>query len=138
MSVMPINWRPDRKALTEFGEFGMIVLGMVATPLALMRGQYKAAAVLWGIAVLLRLAAAARPMALKPAFLALTIATWPIGWVVSHLVMALIYFALFTPIALVFRLLGRDAMKRRLDRGAATYWEPYNPSQGTERYLRQY
>src|SRR4051812_46883956 len=34
MSLVPINWRPDRKTLAEFSEFAMFFLGMVAAPLA--------------------------------------------------------------------------------------------------------
>ena len=75
---------------------------------------------------------------LKPAFVGLSLAAWPVGWVVSSLALGLLYYAVFTPVALVFRLIGRDALSRRFDRQAATYWEPYNPDLGTERYLRQF
>ena len=79
-----------------------------------------------------------RPIALKPVYLGLTLATWPIGWVVSHLALAVVYYGVITPIALVFRLIGRDAMNRRFDRDATTYWEPYDPDRGLDHYLRQF
>ena len=69
-------------------------------------------------------------------FLGLTLATWPIGWVVSRVALALLYFTIFTPIALIFRLIGRDAVPRSYDPKAKTYWEPYRPNRELERYLR--
>jgi len=52
-------------------------------------------------------------------------------------VLGVAYYLLFTPLALVFRLIGRDALslKRRSD--ARTYWAPRNGTQEPRRYLRQ-
>ena len=136
--MIPINWTPDRKTLSEFSEAGLFALGMVAAPLAYFRGHPRLAASFWLLAVALRLVGLARPEWLKPAFLGLTLATWPIGWVVSRVALGLLYFAIFTPIALAFRLVGRDALRRSADPLAKTYWEPYRPNRGLERYLRPF
>jgi hypothetical protein len=136
--MIPINWMPDRKALGEFAEAGMFALGMVAAPLAYFRGQPRLAATFWVAAVVLRIVGLARPAWLKPIFLGLTLATWPIGWVVSRVALGLLYFAVFTPIALIFRLIGRDSLKKTLDPKAKTYWESYRPNRGLERYLRPF
>ncbi len=138
MSLVPINWRPDRKTLAEFSEFGMFFLGMVAAPLAYFRGHATLAALFWVAAVLGRLVGLVRPAWLRPVFLGLTLATWPIGWVVSNLALGLLYYAVITPIGLAIRLAGRDLLARKLDRAAETYWEPYNPDRGMDRYLRQF
>jgi hypothetical protein len=132
-----INWDPDRRTLGEFSEFGMFFLGMVLAPLALWRGQAGLAVGFWAAAVVGRLVGAFRPGWLRPVFVGMSVVTWPIGWVVSHVALALIYGLIFTPIALVFRLIGRDALARRPDRAAATYWEAYNPGAALGRYLRQ-
>jgi hypothetical protein len=134
--MMPINWTPDRKTLGEFAEAGMFALGMVAAPLAYFRGHAWIAGGLWVGAVVLRVVGLARPSWLRPVFLGLTLATWPIGWVVSRVALAVLYFAVFTPIALVFRIMGRDALQKSFDPKAKTYWEPYRPNRGLERYLR--
>ena len=49
-------------------------------------------------------------------------AAFPIGWVVSHALMAAIYYLVITPMAVAMRLLGRDPLDRRFDRDATTYW----------------
>jgi hypothetical protein len=136
--MIPINWKPDRKTLGEFAEAGMFVLGMVAAPLAYLRGEPRVAAIFWVIAVILRIVGLVRPAWLKPVFVGLTLATWPIGWFVSRVALGVLYFAVFTPIALVFRLIGRDVLKRSFDPKAKTYWESYRPNRGVERYLRPF
>lgn len=136
--MIPIPWNPDRRTLREFSEAGLFALGMVAAPLAYFRGQPRLAAACWVAAVVLRGLGLARPGWLKPIFLGLTLATWPIGWVVSKVALGLLYYAVFTPVALTFRLIGRDALHRLIDPKATTYWEPYRPDRGVDRYLRPF
>ena len=139
MSLVSIDWNPDRKTLAEFSDAWMFALGMVLAPMMYFRGHPQVAAACWVLAVAGRLVGLARPMWLKPVFVGMTLMTFPIGWVVSNLTLALLYYLVFTPVALVFRLIGRDTMKRRFDRSAATYWEPYRPDRsGLERYLRPF
>jgi hypothetical protein len=138
MSIVPINWQPDRKTLAEFSEFGMFFLGMVASPLAYFKGHSSLAAVFWLLAVTGRVLGLWRPALLKPVYIGLTLATWPIGWVVSHLTLALLYYGVMTPIGFLLRLSKRDPLGRGFDRNAPTYWEPYNPDRGMKRYLRQF
>lgn len=65
-------------------------------------------------------------------------AALPIGWSISHALLALIYYAVLTPIGLVMRLLGNDPMQRRLDRAATTYWSEHRPPADPKRYFRQF
>ena len=47
--------------------------------------------------------------------------------VVSPIVMAVIFFAVFTPVAIVMRLAGRDALARRYEPAAPSYWKRRDP-----------
>ena len=58
--------------------------------------------------------------------------------VVSPLVMALIFYAVFTPVGIVMRALGRDALSLRYEPKADTYWkrrEPPGPPEDSFRNL---
>ncbi|MGH8747446.1 MAG: SxtJ family membrane protein [Burkholderiales bacterium] len=51
--------------------------------------------------------------------------------VVSPLVLGVIFFAVFAPVGIAMRAAGRDAMKRRFEAHARTYWverEPPGPA----------
>jgi hypothetical protein len=47
--------------------------------------------------------------------------------IVSPIVLGAMYFGLFTPIALAFRLKGRDVMRRTADPDASSYWIDRKP-----------
>lgn len=133
-----INYRPDQKTLREFAEFGTFLLGLVALPLSLYQGHQASAVVFWVLAVALRVTAFLKIEWIRWPYVALSLATWPIGFLISHLALAVIYYLVFTPVALVFRFRGRDALKRKFDSQADSYWEAYNPDRGPARYLRQF
>jgi hypothetical protein len=42
--------------------------------------------------------------------------------VFGKLVMAILFFTVLTPLGLVMRSMGRDPLRRRLDREAPSYW----------------
>ena len=79
-----------------------------------------------------------RPRWMRWVWLAWMWAAWPIGWVVSHLLMAVIYFLVITPIGLAMRLLGRDPLERRFDRQAETYWTERRQDVDPASYFRQF
>lgn len=46
------------------------------------------------------------------------------GWVVTGVLMVVLFYAVVTPIGLLMRLRGRDPLKRNFDRNADSYWIP--------------
>jgi hypothetical protein len=52
--------------------------------------------------------------------------------------MAAFYYLLLTPVGLVFRLIGRDPLRRRFDRNATTYWIARRPPETSDRYFHQF
>ena len=77
------------------------------------------------------------PMALKPIFVALMIVAAPMGMVIGELAMLAIYFGVFLPFGLVFRIIGRDALQRSICKQNATYWQSKAPPPSAASYYRQ-
>jgi hypothetical protein len=75
---------------------------------------------------------------LGPLYRALTALSLPVGFVVSHAVMGILFFGVLTPIGLLFRLTGRDRLARTREADRSTYWEPCAPAASVERYYRQF
>jgi hypothetical protein len=63
---------------------------------------------------------------------------FPIGWTISQFILALMFYRLFTPIGLVFRLLGRDALHRVRQPGLDSYWSPKATPADPRRYFKQF
>lgn len=139
MSVVQINRQPTRRQLNQFG---LIWMGFVALAglIAIMKFElHDLARVLWSAAVLVPLIGWLFPPFMRWVFLGMSYLGWPIGFVVSHVVLAIVYYLVLTPIGLMTRLFGYDSMKMRFDRDAATYWTERPPSAGAaKRYFRQF
>jgi hypothetical protein len=59
-----------------------------------------------------------------------------LGWINSRILLALIFYLVITPMGLVQRLVGRDALRRR-GSGSASYWIPRTePKQSKEQFER--
>ena len=147
MALITVNWNPDSRTLRRFGLACLVAFGAGGT-WVLLRGNIFSvslatstsqalATVLWGIAGAAALLAAVRPAALRWLYLALTMITLPIGFVISHVVMGAMYYLVFTPVALVFRLVGRDPLDRKIDPQASSYWLARRQTTDMERYFRQ-
>ncbi|MBL8792989.1 MAG: hypothetical protein JNM56_03730 [Planctomycetia bacterium] len=79
-----------------------------------------------------------RPQRVRPLFVGWLMLTFPLRWCVSNLVLSLVYFGLFTPLGLWFRLIGRDALGLRRQPERQTYWATKPQSQNVAAYFRQY
>jgi len=79
-----------------------------------------------------------RPRWTRALFLVWMWAAWPIGWLVSHVMMAGIYYLVLTPIALAMRALGRDPLERRFDAKTDSYWSERKPKTDPASYFRQF
>jgi len=71
-------------------------------------------------------------------FVVLMLVALPVGFVLSHALMMLVYYVVMTPMGLVFRLFGRDAMGRKFDRSKASYWHPRGPARDPASYFKLY
>jgi hypothetical protein len=136
MRLIEINWEPSDQQLRQFG-----LVALVALPLAgwfwggVGTGRFCAALAAGVVAAIVGLV---QPRALKPVFLALSVAVTPIGMVISEVVMLLIFLLVFVPIGALLRLCRRDPLQRQCDRQASTYWEPKQQPAGPASYLRQW
>jgi hypothetical protein len=50
-----------------------------------------------------------------------------LGWINSRIILSVFFFAILTPIGLLFRLLGKDPMRRRYDPEAVSYRQARAP-----------
>jgi hypothetical protein len=139
MALMEIEWHPSDRQLRVFG-----VAGLPASILAALILHF-----LWGTSWLGALAVVAAGTAIflcsllsqavtRILYVSLTLVAMPIGVVVSFVLLAVFYFLLLTPLALVFRLIGRDSLCRRYEPQAQSYWAKHKPSDNMERYLHQF
>ena len=129
---------PTDRKLREFAGSAVIVLAILAAWQLLVPGGIALAGVFAVAAVVVGLIGVARPRWLAPVFTLWMIVAFPIAWLVSYFVLAVIYFGLITPLGLAFRLFGRDAQGRSWPGRQDSYWRNKPAADNPERYLQQF
>lgn len=128
MSHPPLN--TDKKTLREFGLvfagglivfFGLLIPWIFDKPWVWQAGGARwpwiGAAAFAATGLLL-------PQALKPVYLAWMKVGHVLGWLNTRIILGIVFSLIFMPVALAFRLFGRDPMERKLDDSVASYRHP--------------
>jgi hypothetical protein len=167
--LIEIEWHPTGRQLRVFGVGGLLASIAAALVLLFVWGM----TILWAGIVLaagaaIFLCSLVSPAAARILYVGLTLVAMPIGFVVSFVLLAAFYFLLLTPVALVFRLIGRDVLCQSWrghpalasrghpgladpnsdshvapevqgqDGRATSYWVPHKPNEDMERYFHQF
>lgn len=65
-------------------------------------------------------------------------AVFPIGWVISHVLLAVVFYLVVFPIGMLMRMFKYDALSRRFDREKESYWIERERNDDPRKYFRQY
>jgi Saxitoxin biosynthesis operon protein SxtJ len=138
MQWSDIPFKPDRKTLRQFAGLWLVFFGGMAIWQSLVRGRTNLGLSLGALALVVGVAGLIRPEWVRLIYVGWMVLAFPIGWTVSQVMLLAMYFGLFTPIALVFRLIGRDPLLRARRAGAESYWTPKPAPAGVTSYFKQF
>jgi len=132
-----VKWRPDARELRRFAIamlIGFFVLGALSAWRA--KGIGTGSVVLWSIGASLAVAAFV-PKLGRIAYLAVYLPTSIIGYVVSNVMLAVMFFLVITPLGIIMKLMGKDVLQQRRP-GRTTQWTPVKETKNEESYYRQF
>lgn len=132
-----LDWRPAGRTLRQFAGLWLVFVGALACRTA-VHGHTMAAVCLGVLAGVVGIVGLLRPASVRLLFVGLTALTLPVGWTVSRLILAILFYALFAPLGLLFRLTGRDVLQLRRRSNRSTYWEPKVIAEEPHRYLQPF
>jgi len=139
MALIEINRNPSPSQLRRFACIWFpLFLVFVASAVFRKTHSWAAVEVIGTGAAVAIILGCVRPTLTKWIFIGMMYATYPIGWVVSYILMALIYFLVFTPIGIIMRAFGRDPLNRSFDGEAKSYWILRSGARPANSYLRQF
>src|SRR5919202_384819 len=119
-----IPWAPPARTLRQFAGLWLLFCTGLACSRLVRHGPTAGAAACALLAVTVGPLGLWRPAAVRPVYVGLMVLTFPLGWVVSRLVLACLWYGVFTPLGLALRLAGRDPLRLRASPDRTTYWEP--------------
>ncbi len=136
MQLSDIPRNPDDKTLRQFGLIGLVVFGGAAASFWFRDRQGLALSVAT-FAMLFGVFGAFWPKRLKLVFVSWMFLAFPIGWLVSRIILAALFFLVFFPLGVILKLLGHDPLRLKQP-PTDSYWEPRTDQPDLRRYFRQY
>ncbi len=138
MTWSDIPFRPTAKALRQFAAAWLIFFLAFGAYQYLVRRHLAVGLVLMSLALVIGLLGLIRPAAVRWLFVGWMVVAFPIGWVISLVMLLVMFYGLITPVAVFFRLRGRDLLHRKPASSGTTYWLPKPAAQDVRSYFRQY
>jgi len=109
MPVIHIPRDPSKRQLAVFAAGWAVVFGLLGVVLYWRGAEGFWAVLCWAAGLAVPIAGACSRRALRWIYLAALYAAFPFGWVLSHVVLAVVYYGLLTPAGLLMRLAGKPA-----------------------------
>jgi Saxitoxin biosynthesis operon protein SxtJ len=138
MNWCDIPWRPARRTLRQFAGLWIVCFAGLASWHGWIHVHPRLAVAYLIAAVTVGPLGLVKPEAIRPIFVGWMAAVFPVGWIVSRLVLAVLFYGLFTPVGLIFRLVGRDALCRSYQPETQTYWTQRPMTADMDRYFRSF
>ena len=136
--MIHIDHNPSPKQLIVFGILWIVFFSFWGMAVSQDKGLHWLAILLWSTAIAIPAAGYIWPGIIRTVYVTAAYVTFPIGMVISSIILMVIYYLVLTPIGVVLQLAGYDPMKRNFDRTAGTYWSMRKPEIETERYFKQF
>ncbi|HXZ86028.1 MAG TPA: hypothetical protein VEI82_11120 [Myxococcota bacterium] len=145
--LVEINLHPSERTLRQFGWIALAGFGLLALCawngwLVFRHGLGEARGpVALGLAALGALSALfslAFPKANAPLYVGLSVVAFPIGFVLSYVIMATLFYLVIAPVGFLMRAFGLDPMQRRMLPEATSYWVDARPARPKADYFKQF
>jgi len=132
-----INRQPSGRDLLQFALTVLAGAGLLGALAQFSWGKPQSAKLIWSLGT------AVAAGTLVPGLGRLLYIAWmglgvSVGLVTGPVILFILYLVVITPVALVFRIMGRDALERRIDRSVASYWKTFATTTDMARYYKQY
>lgn len=136
LTDLPLN--PSPRTLRQFAGMWILFFGALGGWELWFRNRQAVSLSLIALALTIGPLGVWRPRLMRPIYVGWLMAAFPLGWLVSHVCLALVYYLVVTPLAIASRLLGRDRLSLRRGTKERSNWSPLDQSMDVRRYFRQF
>ncbi|MBW3557768.1 MAG: hypothetical protein KY454_12625 [Actinobacteria bacterium] len=138
MALIDLKRDPTPKDLRVFGLLLPLFVAVFGWTVGHRSDSSTAASTVWAAGAGLVLVYLALPPVRRAVFMGWSYATYPIAWILSHVILGAVFFGIVTPIGILVRRLRQDPLERHWDPAARSYWTPRDAERDVRRYFRQF
>jgi len=133
-----IPFKPSSRTLRQFAGLWTGVFLLLGAWQGVYLERWKLAVAFAVVALTVGPLGLVWPRLIRPVYVGALVLSFPLNWVASHLALASFFYGVLTPLGVLFRLAGRDALclKRPINRD--TYWIAKAPARDGRRYFQQF
>ncbi|OQB35004.1 MAG: hypothetical protein BWY09_02474 [Candidatus Hydrogenedentes bacterium ADurb.Bin179] len=136
----------DTSSKTEQRKFGLVmaaafaILGLLRTAIRFaLHGTFANPAWFFVVAAPFLVLGLLWPKGLKPLFVVWIKLALVLNWIVTHVLLTVVFFLIIVPMGILMRLFSDDPLKRKWLPQANSYWEePEEQPEAFDRYLNQF
>ncbi len=137
---MTTNQHLNRQKRKQVRQFGLMV-GSVLVLIGLWKlyqGKHEIIRItLWSIGGSLVITGVIVPVLLTPVYWVWVKLAHLLGWINTRLLLGIIFFVIITPMAIVMKVFGRDALNRKIDKDTDSYWVPRPSIESIKEYCER-
>jgi len=114
------NIKSEKSDLLKFG----ITVGLVLMIISgfLIWKEKESYQIFLGIGTIILLTSTTKPIILKPLYLTWMALGLIIGWIMTRVILSLLFYFILTPIGLALRLFGKKVIELRWNKSKKSYW----------------
>ena len=129
------NIKSEKSDLRKFG----ITIGVILLIIAgfLFWKEKESFQILLTFGVTLCILGIVIPFILKPIYWVWMIFATILGWIMTRVILSLLFYIIFTPIGLILRFFGKQFLELRWDKSKESYWSLITNIQQNENYKKQ-
>jgi hypothetical protein len=108
---------------SEWKKFGIalgIILSIIATILLLKKKSIYI--YFYGTGLFFILAALTVPIVIKPVFILFLYIAFVLGWVMTRVILSILFYLVITPIGLILKLFGKRFLDLKVSQKEGSYW----------------
>ena len=131
------NIKSEKSDLRKFG----ITIGVILLVIAgfLFWKEKESFQILLTFGVTLCILGIVIPIILKPIYWVWMIFSTILGWIMTRVILSLLFYTIFTPIGLILRFFGKQFLELRWDKSKESYWNSKtNEHLKKENYEKQF
>jgi hypothetical protein len=138
MALIDRRRDPTLQDLRVFGLLLVTFSGLLGGLGLYHTGSWTIPAVIWTAGVVISGVYYGVPATQTIIFQVWMSAVFPIGWIISHGLLVIVYYGVITPIGFALRLLSRDPLHQQRQPFASTYWVACSSTKDVKRYFQQF
>ena len=137
MQWADVTRRPPDKILRQFAAIWLVFFAGLGV-WRILQQQAELGGALVAVGLVVGTLGIARPAVVRWIYTGWMVAAFPLGWTISQIMLAGLFYGMFTPVAAFFRLIKRDALQLRPRDNIESYWMAKSQGPDVQDYFRQF